>query len=493
MNLYGNYAREKENQVQSNLAYLGRYTQALLDTNPDTAFNPFGDGSHTNPATLNSIRTSNQFHVDSQLRTADVTLDGPIAHLPGGDLKLALGADHRNQTYATVTRQVSSPVNIVSVDDQRNVTAAVGEIRIPLFGKDNGRWGFKRLELSVAGRYETYSDFGDATTPKLGIAWSPLEALSLRGTWGRSIRAPTLAELDTRNNYIVPFEVADATSSTRFAQVLVQTGKEPHLTVERARTWTAGLDLDASRWVAGLTFSATYFNIVFRDRIEEPTLAVGILDDPNYSSIVTRNPTTTELAVACSQGIYASRGGESCTQSGPQAILDLRSRNLTGVSTSGIDLNASYERSWSPGTLRLRLDGTYLQDFTEHTTATAPAIQLLNTQNNPINLKLRGLLSWQQRLWGAALGINFQNHYTDTISAPNRNIASYTTCDLQLRYAPPVFGASVLQNTLVELNAVNVFNRSPPFLNNATAHLGYDQENADPYGRMLSVQVRKSW
>jgi hypothetical protein len=51
----------------------------------------------------------------------------------------------------------------------------------------------------------------------------------------------------------------------------------------------------------------------------------------------------------------------------------------------------------------------------------------------------------------------------------------------------------MLQNTFVELNAINVFNVSPPFLNNQIAAIGYDQENADPDGRLLSLQVRKTW
>jgi iron complex outermembrane receptor protein len=118
---------------------------------------------------------------------------------------------------------------------------------------------------------------------------------------------------------------------------------------------------------------------------------------------------------------------------------------------------------------------------------------LLDTQNNPIDLKMRGALSWQQRRWGGTLGINFQNHYVDTVSEPNRPISAYTTFDTQLRYQLTPFGDSFLANTRLELNAINLLNQSPPFLNNAIAHIGYDQENADPYGRLVSLQVRKTW
>ena len=94
---------------------------------------------------------------------------------------------------------------------------------------------------------------------------------------------------------------------------------------------------------------------------------------------------------------------------------------------------------------------------------------------------------------GGTLGINFQNHYVDTVSEPNRPVSAYTTFDTQLRYELAPFGDSFLSNTRLELNAINVFNQSPPFLNNAIAQIGYDQENADPYGRLVSLQVRKTW
>jgi iron complex outermembrane receptor protein len=336
----------------------------------------------------------------------------------------------------------------------------------------------------------------------LGVAWSPLDVLAFRGTWGRSIRAPTLAELDTRSNSVASSLLPDSLSAGLVSPVLgpvspvlIEVGKNRALTVERARSWTAGFDMDADRWVHGLSVSTTYFNIRFRDRIQAPIFDLNILNEPSMSAFITRNPSADLVSATCGGGVYIPGipGSTTCSQFMPSAIVDLRSQNLASVTTSGIDLNAAYEHGWRPGTLRLRLDGTYLLDFTQQALPGSPEEQLLNKQNNPINLKLRGSLSWQQRLWGASVGINFQNGYRDTVSQPNRNIRSYTTFDTQLRYAPPTFGSNLLQNTLIELNIINVFNQSPPFLNNATAGLGYDQENADPYGRMVSIQARKSW
>jgi outer membrane receptor protein involved in Fe transport len=106
---------------------------------------------------------------------------------------------------------------------------------------------------------------------------------------------------------------------------------------------------------------------------------------------------------------------------------------------------------------------------------------------------MRGTISWQRNRFGATTGINFQNHYRDTASQPNRNVSSFTTVDAQLRYELGSHDSGWLQNTRIELNAINLFNVSPPFLNNHQVMLGYDQENADPYGRLLSFQIRKAW
>jgi iron complex outermembrane receptor protein len=493
VSLYANYAQEKENQFTGGEVDQTALAAALADPDPATAFNPFGDGSHTNPATLKTLATGSRYYFDSRLRSADVTADGPIGNLPGGAIKLALGADQRNQVFDTVYPLTAvTPVSRTSLS--RNVTAAFGELTVPLFGKDNGAMGYRRLDLSFAGRYEHYGDFGQAATPKFGMVWAPFDAVALRGTWGRSTRAPTLSDLNTSQNVVVAsYPLADKSSTQGFSNVLIESGKNAALTLERARSWTTGIDLDARQWAAGLTFSATYFNIDFRNRIENPEFSADILDDPVFAGLVTRNPSAEQIDSACSQGRNLLGTAAACRQSAVTAILDLRTQNAASVRTQGLDFNVSYDRVWAPGTLKLRLDGTYLFRFTQQEEAGAPPQQLLDTQNNPINLKMRGTLSWQQRRWGATVGINFQNHYMDILSEPNRTVSSYTTLDTQLRYELAPFGANFLENTRIELNAINVFNASPPFLNNSVAGLGYDQENADPNGRLVSIQVRKAW
>jgi outer membrane receptor protein involved in Fe transport len=64
--------------------------------------------------------------------------------------------------------------------------------------------------------------------------------------------------------------------------------------------------------------------------------------------------------------------------------------------------------------------------------------------------------------------------------------------DLQLSYETPADTLSWLGNMQIALNAQNLFNVSAPFLNNPLGE-GYDPENADLLGRIVSLEIRKRW
>jgi iron complex outermembrane receptor protein len=57
----------------------------------------------------------------------------------------------------------------------------------------------KNLETSLAGRYDHYSDFGGAFTPKVGFKWLATPELAARGTWGKGFRAPSLFQISNSN------------------------------------------------------------------------------------------------------------------------------------------------------------------------------------------------------------------------------------------------------------------------------------------------------
>jgi iron complex outermembrane recepter protein len=52
----------------------------------------------------------------------------------------------------------------------------------------------QQLEVNAAGRYDHYDTYGGSATPKLGFKYSPVQMVSIRGTWGKGFRAPSISE-----------------------------------------------------------------------------------------------------------------------------------------------------------------------------------------------------------------------------------------------------------------------------------------------------------
>ena len=71
----------------------------------------------------------------------------------------------------------------------------------------------RELSLTLAGRFDRYSDFGDIFNPQYGLVWKPLREVVVRATYGRSFRPPSLYDL-----YLpaVPRPSADPGSAPRW-------------------------------------------------------------------------------------------------------------------------------------------------------------------------------------------------------------------------------------------------------------------------------------
>jgi iron complex outermembrane recepter protein len=119
----------------------------------------------------------------------------------------------------------------------------------------------------------------------------------------------------------------------------------------------------------------------------------------------------------------------------------------------------------------------------------SPGFDAVDTVGNPPALRLRGFASWHSGGWTASAFLNHTGAYTDDISSPQRKADAWTTLDLHAAYVFSSEG-SWLDATEFALNATNVLDEPPPFVNSLN---GYDAVNADLMGRVISAQVTKSW
>ncbi|HET9391226.1 MAG TPA: TonB-dependent receptor [Steroidobacteraceae bacterium] len=491
--LTGSLAYAFEEQLESvyGLADQAALDAALADPDPATAFNPFVGGAENNPATLAAIRRTGLFTLNSNLKTVCVTGVGPLGWLPAGAVQLTAGAEYRDQVFDTLTTEATpSPGYDPHSGLGRRISAAFGEMRVPLFGTDNERALARQLELSLGLRHEHYSDLGGITIPKLGFVWTPVTGLDVRGTWTRSFSPPNLPDIAVANSFTTLLTLPDAAAPSGLTTALVRFGSNPGLQPERARSWTLGADLTPA-WLPALSVSLTYFNILFEGRVEDPLITADVLDEPEFAWLVTRNATQAAIDLACREGTFMGAPA-SCTHTPVGAIVDERLANIAVLRTTGIDLLGKYALPVARGRLELGLNGTYLFEYSSTNTPGGPATDLLSTQNNPINLRLRGSLAWSDRGLGTALYVNYDNSYRDTNSEPSRKVGSLRTLDVQLSYETGERAPGWLGHTRFALDVENVLDTYPPFLNNAVG-VGYDQENADLLGRFVSLEVRRRW
>jgi iron complex outermembrane recepter protein len=466
---------------------------ALASTDPLTAFNAFGKNSAATLATVSKLFVQ---RATSTIETTSLNADGPLFELPAGSVKLAVGLERREESLDHTVGNIANPEDLGTARYSRHVGSAFAELLVPVIGDGGNPRAPPRLEFNAAARYDDYSDFGHSLDPELRVRFVPLEWLKLRGSWGRSFRAPKLDDLyDSANNASGLAVFPDPKSPTGHSIAMVLQGDNPSLKQETAKTWTAGVDFVPSA-DPGFKTSLTYYDIDYEGQITAPAAAdiFSILVQENqWGAVITRNPTQAQVETVCNRpDFFGSRA--ACLASTPAAIIDTRLSNLSTTRLTGLDADIRQSLETAAGRFEFALNGSYIFHFDQSVTDTSPSIDILNTFENPLKLRFRAQADWSQHGegrpgLGANLAVNFTNGYENAGSTLQPRVGSLTTLDLQLRYrTPPNSGAwSGLDFTL---NAVNVFNQSPPFADNA---YGYDTSNFQPLGRVLSLSVSKRW
>ncbi len=487
--LAANYSRSRDEFVEvNNFSYFGTdaIDAALDNSDPTVALNIFGDGSHTNSATLLSLGTVLDVVNTFTTTSANVIADGPVFDGTAGAIRLAVGGDFR--------KEHSDGTNIGDGKENRGreVAAAFFELAVPILaGQQNSN--VNRLDLSLAGRYDRYSDAGTTFNPKVGLSWQAWRLLRLRGTWGTSFRAPPFfwSNPDQIGDVWI-FDVVDPQSPTGQSRALGVFGPIPDLQPETASAWTVGMDVTLPA-APGFTLSLTYFDIDYRGKVQPPgpEAAEFLTRENEFASLITRNPTQAQIDAVCYR---PPLNGGDCNQP-IDAILDNRFRNLASVKTRGVDVALDYSNDTARGQWVYGLNGTYIFDQKQQITPTAPVFDYVDTVGNPLQVRFAGHVSWSLQRWTVQATVNYTGPYRDPGSVPVRSVDSWTTADFNVGYHVEG-GQGWLADTQCNFGINNLFDQRPPFVNRYdlfSGTLGYDAANATVLGRQVSLQIVKSW
>ncbi len=440
---------------------------------------------------------------ESQIRSLDLSADGPMMRLPGGDVRLALGGQVRREEF--VEKDLLFPATL-----DRETSAVFAELLVPLVGEHNRRDGVQRLEMTLAARYEDYSDFGTTFNPKIGLSWEPLRGLNVRGTWGTSFKAPLLAQLNSGNQFAQIFEGYFRDVSGTPTGLYLQ-GNGVDLGPEESRNWTVGFDLEPQS-VPGLSVSATYFDIDYDQRISSPFPIVyelsEVLFDPTSEVVITRNPGQTYVqslldsipnvfCVTYVPTLSLCDAAQTASQIG--VLVDGRLRNFGGVRMRGIDLMLGYRLTSALGDWAFLVAGSQLLENQQQLVPGASSTSAMNAVGRPVDFRLRNTILFSHQGLNVSAAVNYVDGYRDldmrlTGSSGRRNsVSSWTTVDLAVAYSfEAPWARAGTSRTELQVSAVNLFDKDPPYVaNNWGVH--FDGVNANPRGRFLSAQIAVQW
>lgn len=465
-------------------------TAAAAGTTVTTALDPFG--FRTDPAVVAAILDNpTDFTNRQRARIGAVKLDGPLADLPGGELKIAVGAEYRRETYMQRGQSggIGFPENL-----GRTVKSVYGELFVPIFGPDNATPGAYSLALSLSGRYDHYSDFGSTTNPKIGLTWQPVDGINLRGSYGHSFRAPGLRDLgSTVGSYYSAAALVDAFGardpSRGAAQVntILLYGGNQSLTPETARTWSLGADLRPT-FAPNLSASVTFYDIKYDNVIGTPSgLGALLFSDPTFSSRVIRNPTAAQLSAAIEDTVPFFYTFSAVPTIGN--ILDLRQGNFGVRKTNGIDFDVNYRQPTSFGTIFAGIAGNYILNYSNKLSPTSAESNSLEAGIPRATFRTTlGVTA------GPVTFVNFVNHrsgvtasYATPTGSSFYSSGGYTTVDLRLLVRLPDLGPA--KGTELGFQINDLFDAKPPFFPGTDGIGG----TYNPIGRYAAMSLRASF
>ncbi len=518
VNAMFNYGRGTSNY---NSAVYATGTGATLNAAPLNAgtapgaavpFDPRNIGLASNAAAITAARDWYQLgRAKQELVNLRAVADGPLFTMPGGELRVAVGAEYMHEKYDGVISRTTTAAAFAATPDnrlKRSVKSVFGEVNLPIIGADN-RGFIHSLSLTASARYDDYSDFGHTFNPKLGINFEPTEWLRLRGNWGKAFQAPGLYDISqqgpTTISPLSPAAFSDPATPVVAGRsnVIAFSGSVLGLKPQKATTWSLGFDIKppASGFAAGMT----YYNIKFKGVITFPQFTVPSFytnladhvvlypagNDALKAYFTTLAATSTPARVANILTTIGCADIATCTFANVYSLIDARVDNIGSVSTDGLDFYARYTHETGFGDIYADIAGTYILSL-----KTGGTTGLGETNGFDPNNKFK-----LQTTVGTHVG-NLQAqvtwaHNSSMATAPSAanlqqsRVSGFNLFNLFFQYKVP--GDSAIAKDLAfTLNVDNVFDTDPPFYRGLSNSL-YGAGNGFTLGRVVKFGVSKKF
>jgi iron complex outermembrane recepter protein len=543
------YSEDSRVELSGGVVDTNALRQALLDTNPATAFNPFGINQNS-PAVIDKIFVNTHHLGTTSLTLADLKLIGDVFNLPAGPISFAVGGEHRTERASDQPDALDSSGNTLggtifaSTSGNRDVWSIYWEVRVPVTSPAWNLPGLYSLELDYQERFDDFSDFGGTERPKFSVRWQPIDsALTIRATYSEAYHAPTLSDL-FRGVEVGSADVFDPRNQNAESTVTTNLSGNRNLQPETAYEWTYGAVITPGKWwspLQGLTLQADFYHIDLRSvtTMLDPQFLINHEDE--FPGQVIRGPST----------------GPN-DPFGPIVLLRLPEQNLGRFIQEGWDYELAYSFESSRlghgdfGSLTATLNGTYIDRAVLQAVPGGPEQNVVGKYGAGFIVPGNDGGSLTHNRWYtslfydgpsgsrlAGLDTGFIVHYIGqywdikdfTKDGQGRKIREWTTVDWILNYTfnlpasagqnevagyakdggknatmkggkdnnvmpvstseyNPCGWRAWLNSTTITLGVNNVFDLAPPFVAGA-AENGYDEQTANIKGRTWYAALKK--
>ena len=344
------YSRNEGQNLSVGEASQPGLREALLDTDPATAFDPFLNFNANNTkAAKQRVYVTLHNSGEYELPIGYVTINGDLLTLPAGSVSFALGGEYdaprwtRNRDSLNTTFQSIGSTDGQGARVNRDVWSIYQEVRVPFTSPTWNFPGFYSFEVDFAEREEWYSQNTSAVLaseafpfqpaahsqynaqkPKVSVRWQPLDpkyigALTLRGSYTEAFHAPALSEISPASTEssaggFDPILKEDVNAEARVIG-------NPNLKPEVAYEWSYGA-VYSPKWLKGLTLSADWWHIDMRSIASQ--LGTQFIIENNIPGLVIRGPPVIP------------------GKPGPIILVIDPNDNLTGAIFEGLDYEAIY-------------------------------------------------------------------------------------------------------------------------------------------------------
>ena len=421
-------------------------------------FSPLGVGAMRALTMQDNQTTQDKLYAHVQFGTGDLFGAGESIALVGAE-SVEIGYINQFDPGSEVGLVGGSAGN--SSDGERDFSSVFFEWLLPTT---------ENSELNVAGRYDNYSDFGNAFSPTVSFNINVTDELALRARWGQGFKAPALSALYGPETFSAEDAQDPLTGVARQFDTYYYTN--PDLDAEESESVSLGMNWE---YIEGHSFDLAYYQVKVTDVITQPSAQslifadiAGVSFDPNGTRVDRQINNNVDAIYS-----YYTNAGD--------------------LEVNGVDFQLASTWDTGAGLFDARLFWSHQLDYKQNAYYQGGFQDTAGFNLQPTD-RAQGSLTWTMSDLAVDLVFNYIGPHgaldsvdedTGVLTTSSEDLDSWTTANLAIRYDMGAFGR-------IKVGANNVTGEDP-VMDAFDLYARDHYDLYDPLGRVYYMEYRKTF